>query len=114
MVLALLLLFARAVAIPMPMAGPADPVALAALHTICHVPDGSPAPEPGHHPAHDGCLLCPACHLAAAALLPAAPAFAWQLAIRAAAHPGTLPQATGPPHAIRLAARPTGPPIAFL
>ena len=112
--LALLMLFARlAGAAPMPAASEADTVARAALHTICHT---GPADDAGHHgPSHDGshngCLLCPACHLAAVAVLPAsASALARPATVTVLRRVVVPPPATGPPHAGRLAARPTGPP----
>lgn len=113
--LALLVLFARLVAAsPMPAANEADAVARAALHTICHAaPDGDRAPD--HHPApdgsHDGCLLCPACHLLAHAAVPVPGGLALlapQAVPVGAAAP--LPPATGPPGRFRPVPHPTGPP----
>ena len=116
-VLAVLVLFARlAGAASMPAASEADAVARAALHTICHT---GPADDAGRHgPSHDGshdrCLLCPSCHLATTAALPAStPALARPATVAVLRRAVLPPPATGPPHAVRLAARPTGPPAAI-
>ena len=111
LLLAVLLLLAR-------LLGPAMPAAAAdrapAGMVICHA-GGPAAPEPepaAPAPAQD-CLLCPACHLVPAAVLPAAPTLLASTPTAAPApRPAVPPPATGPPHPARLAARPTGPPAA--
>lgn len=84
--------------------------------TICHTgdPDDGQAPATPARHVHD-CVLCPACHIAASATLAEAAAVAMprlQPTLIAPAAPP--PPATGPPHPIRLADRPTGPPSPFI
>ena len=115
MVLAVLVLFARLVAAaPMPAADGADAVARAALQTICHHgPDGG-AGDHGPVPAgpHEGCVLCPACHLLAHAAVPVPGGLVVpprRLLVGAVA---ALPPATGPPPGrFRPVPAPTGPPF---
>jgi hypothetical protein len=113
LLLAALLLLSQAVA--QAATGPvanssADAVERLALQTLCHgapSDDRTPAPVPVHH----DCLFCPACHLAAhavvlgagsPAVLPPVLAF-----IGLAAPP---PTSTGPPPRYRVSAPSTGPP----
>ena len=115
--LALLLLVLR-LAVPthaMPAVAAGEDAALARVLAdvpICHADAGPSAPEPAGMPAlpsaHD-CALCPACQLAAPALLPAA---SWVSApLRAGPAQAALPPpATGPPSPERRAAPPRGPP----
>jgi len=118
--LAVLLVLARllAPAMAMPSAG-SDVAAFDHLvrQAICHVTSdeaGAPAKEvPAKEmpTGHGECPACPACHIAAAAVLPvpAGPHLPVPtlLAIGLSA---PLPPATGPPLCTRAAAQPTGPP----
>jgi hypothetical protein len=108
MLLAMLVLVAR-------LLGPGialDRLAGGPALVICHaVSDDAPSPGPAKHSHEHDCQLCPACHLAAlAAIIPPHTAIAVCVALAAAAPAAPPPPATGPPHAGRLAARPTGPP----
>ena len=110
MVLALLVLFARLVA-----AAPAMPVPAVdalALRTICHAGPGEPvAPQDPAGHGHEGCLVCPACHLLAHAAVPVPagpllrPPSRVVLAVLA-----PVPPATGPPGRFRPVPASTGPP----
>ncbi len=79
---------------------------------ICHAAStDAPAPSPAKHGHDHDCQLCPACHLAAlAAIIPPATTVIIRVALAGAGPAAPPPPATGPPHAGRLAARPTGPP----
>lgn len=103
----------------LPQGLPATQAEVAALfggQFICHA-DGAQDAGPGtstpdHLPGqkHD-CALCPACHIAAAPML-VAPDSA-SLPVPMVVHirlPSLPPPATGPPHPVRYAARPRGPP----
>lgn len=116
MLVAALVLLARLIApatatvVP---ANAADPFALAALQTLCHAaaPNDPTDHAPGPVPAQHDCFLCPACHLASHAALPApaGPVLAAP-ALMPAGLAVLLPPATGPPSRARAVAQPTGPP----
>ena len=93
----------------------ADALAFSA-QSICHAAGaqgaGPGTGTPDHPPGqtHD-CALCPACHLAAAPMLAASDGAKLPLPMAVpAGQPALLPPATGPPHLMRYAARPRGPP----
>lgn len=121
MVLVLARLLAPAIAMPqtavpqtvMPQTGAALAVFdRLAREAICHAaPEGSGGPAREAPAGHGDCLLCPACHLVAAAALPTSAGPGLPLPrlapIGLVAPP---PSATGPPPARRFATPPTGPP----
>jgi hypothetical protein len=111
MLLAVLVLLARLLGPALPGVA-IDKLAGGPALVICHaVGDDAPAPSPAKHTHEHDCQLCPACHLAAlAAIIPPATTVSVPVAIAVAGQAAPLPPTTGPPHAGRLAARPTGPP----
>lgn len=77
---------------------------------ICHAADTSDeAPPVPHHPSD--CLVCPLCiSLAAPAFAPPTGSVLPAPRVVVIARAAILPPATAPPVAVRLAARPRGPP----
>lgn len=104
-------LLGPAVAAQMP--GPGE-FQLTGAGVICHSGDStaSSVPDQGKRDGHaPDCQLCPACHLITLAVLPdAGPSVISAAAVVHADRPALPPPSTGPPHPVRLAARPTGPP----
>ena len=114
LLLAVLVLAARLLGPAATVAKAADPILAAGFLVICHAGDGpaTPQPDPAKPASHEhDCLLCPACHAVGQAALLAEPViFAWTPTAAVADNPALPPPSTGPPHSVRLAARPTGPP----
>ena len=117
LMLAVLVLLARLLGTGLPIASAlAAPVDFAGLDgaAICHgggTPEVPADQHPSKPPGHDhACLLCPACVMAAPAMLPPSGDMPPRVHVQRPGHTALPPPATGPPHVDRAATPPTGPP----